>query len=497
MPRSKKASIRQTAKRRFGFDALRPGQEQAVEALLNGNDVLVVQPTGSGKSAIYQIAGTMVNGVVVVVSPLIALQKDQVDFLNANGKEEAVVINSALKGAELRENLERLSNGDVKFVFAAPEQFSNETAAEALASAKIAMFAIDEAHCISEWGHDFRPDYLQLGHVVERFGRPSVLAMTATASEHVREEIIERLRMRSSKVFIGNFDRPNINLRVDTFTQTDKKREALLHRARWADKPGIIYTGTRKTAEEIASALEEQSVSAVTYHAGLNAAERNEIQEHFMNGDVEVIAATNAFGMGIDKADVRFVYHLDAPDSLDAYYQEIGRAGRDGTRAEAILFFRKQDIGAQAFHTGSGRVDEEQIHQIVEAVASEERPIELYELKEQTDLSSRKLTAAVQKLEEAGALKVTKKGKIRASRNADPQEAAEEIAGMHEERKESKSSRLEEMRSYAETSGCRRELLLQYFGDHFTGPCNNCDRCEEQHPEIDIDPQEGTRREVA
>jgi len=282
--------------------------------------------------------------------------------------------------------------------------------------------AVDEAHCISQWGHDFRPDYLRIGEVIEELGHPTVLALTATASKRVRQEIIASLGMKKPKLFLQGFDRPNIYLRVDHFQEKDEKLEAIVHRASWAEKPGIIYAATRKGAEEIASRLAESGVDTLFYHAGLKAQEREEIQDKFMSGNADVIVATNAFGMGVDKANVRFVYHYDICDSLDSYYQEIGRAGRDGEKAEAVLFFRTEDLGIQKFHTGG-------------------------------------------------------------------------------EFKDEKRERLRLMQEYADTSSCRREHLLQYFGDEFEGPCGNCDNCEAQTDRsdngIEVDPSVGTRREVA
>jgi ATP-dependent DNA helicase RecQ len=440
----------------------------------------------------------MMDGPVLVISPLIALQKDQVDSIQAQDTPaEAVLINSTQKASELRENFERIQVGRYKFIFLAPEQLRKEETVEALSRAKITLFVVDEAHCISEWGHDFRPDYLQLGHAVERLNHPVVLAMTATASAPVREEIVGRLGMRKPKILVGGFDRPNIHLRVDHFKEEDKKMEALIHRVRWAEKPGIVYTGTRKAAETIMHSLAEEGISALYYHAGLKAAEREEIQNQFMSGDAQVIIATNAFGMGIDKVDIRFVYHYDAPDSLDSYYQEIGRAGRDGEKAEAILFFREQDIGAQAFHTGQGKVDAKQLEEVVEAIAEQDQPVAPKEIVGETSLSARKLTSAIKRLEDVGVVETLPTGEIQLAESADVEEAIQEVAEHQEQRKEMNKERLDQMRAYADTGSCRREHLLQYFGDEFHGPCQNCDNCEAANPDIAIDPSVGTRREVA
>ena len=270
------------ARKKFGFDNLRPGQKEAIRALLDKHDTLVVMPTGSGKSAIYQIAGLMRKGAVLVISPLIALQKDQVDSINSQSAEvDAVLINSTRRITQNREAFEKIDDGSGKYIFLAPEQLRKPETIEALEAANISLFVIDEAHCISEWGHDFRPDYLQLGPVIERLGHPVVLAMTATASPHVRTEIVQRLGLRRPKIFVHGFDRPNIYLRVDRFQTEREKLEALVHRVRWAAKPGIIYVATRKTAEEIMRLLADEGVNALFYHGGLKASERHQMQGRF------------------------------------------------------------------------------------------------------------------------------------------------------------------------------------------------------------------------
>jgi ATP-dependent DNA helicase RecQ len=478
----------------FGFDHLRPGQHDAILSLLNKRDTLVVMPTGSGKSAIYQIAGMLLPRSVLVISPLIALQKDQVDSINASdGNAEAVVINSSLTAAELREELDRAANGNYKFIFLAPEQLHKEEVLQPLKESKPSLIVIDEAHCISEWGHDFRPDYLQLGRMIELLGHPVTVALTATASQRVRAEIVERLGLRKPSIFVGGFDRPNIHLRVDHFESQNSKLEAVIHKVRWAEKPGIVYAATRKTSEQIMQSLAEEGITALFYHGGLKSAERHAIQDRFMSGDAEVIVATNAFGMGIDKADIRFVYHHDAPDSLDSYYQEIGRAGRDGERAEAILFFRKQDIGSQAFHTGSGKINREQLAELIEVVEKMDGPVAPEEIAEEADLSARKLTSTIQKLEDANVLELLPSGEVQLAGQVDLEQATEAVIEQQEKHKEAKKERLEQMRAYADASGCRREHLLRYFGDEFTGPCGNCDNCE---PEAHVDPSLGTQREV-
>jgi ATP-dependent DNA helicase RecQ len=313
----------------------------------------------------------------------------------------------------------------------------------------------------------------------------------------VREEIVARLGMRKPKVFVHGFDRPNIYLRVDRFEKESEKMDALAHRVRWADKPGIVYTGTRKAAEEIMRRLVEEGVGALFYHGGLNASERTEIQERFMSGNAEAIVATNAFGMGVDKADVRFVYHYDASDSLDSYYQEIGRGGRDGENAEAVLFFRPEDIGAQGYRATETKLEAEQVERVAEAIADRECPVVPDEIAEQTNLSEKKLASAVHRLEDVGALEVLSTGEVQLAQDADLSAAALAAAEEQERRRKVRKRRLDEMREYSDTSACRREHLLRYFGDAFTGPCNKCDNCEAAAPGIAVDPSVGTRREVA
>ncbi len=500
MPNRKKAKseILETARNSFGFESLRPGQEEAIQELLAKKDALVVQPTGAGKSAIYQIAGLLMKGVTVIISPLIALQKDQVDSINSQDAAEAVVVNSTQRVAEARETAEKIESGGVEYIFLAPEQLRKEETLDRLGRAGVSLFVVDEAHCISEWGHDFRPDYLQLGAVIERLGHPTVLALTATASPDVRDEIIERLGLRSPKVIVHGFDRPNIYLRVDHFPTEAEKLEALVRRVHWADKPGIVYVATRKNAETIMRALKEQGVDSLFYHGGLKAKERHEIQQRFMSGDAEVIVSTNAFGMGVDKGDVRFVYHFDVPESLDAYYQEIGRAGRDGEKAEAVLFFRPENIGVQKFRTGEGKLDAAKVEKIAEIIAREDGPVKPEEIADQTDLSDRKLATVIHRLEDVGAVEVLPTGELNASEDTNVTQVAQAAAEKQREHQDARREKLRQMQEYADSSACRRQVILRYFGDDLNEPCKNCDNCESaKGAATEGKLGAGTRREVA
>ncbi|HEY7830396.1 MAG TPA: RecQ family ATP-dependent DNA helicase [Solirubrobacteraceae bacterium] len=333
---------------RFGLRAFRPGQREAVVAAMQGRDTLVVMPTGGGKSLCYQLPALAGQGLVVVVSPLIALMADQWRRLKDSGVHATMLASGQEEGHNHRGLLD-IESGETQLVLAAPERFASSAFRDALARRKVALFVVDEAHCVSEWGHDFRPDYLRLQGAIEALGRPPVMAATATATPRVAQEIAQRLGLREWVSVRSGFDRPNLVFDVVTVEgkgAVTRKRAALLHVLGKADAlPAIVYCGTRKDTDEVRSLLADSGIATVAYHAGMAPRDRRASQEAFMQGEADVVVATNAFGMGVDKADVRTVAHWALPTSLEAYYQEAGRGGRDGQPARALLLAARMDLG--------------------------------------------------------------------------------------------------------------------------------------------------------
>ncbi|MFH8800784.1 RecQ family ATP-dependent DNA helicase [Streptomyces sp. NPDC017936] len=471
--------LRRIAADVFGWETLLPEQLTAMEWVLEGEDALVVMPTGSGKSAVYQVPALMLSGPVVVVSPLLALQRDQIAGLPEGDRvPAAVAVNSDLGAAQTQTAWEAVDRGEVRFVYLAPEQLAKDEVVERLAEAEPALFVVDEAQCVSSWGHDFRPDYLRLEQAVRRVGGPPVLALTATAAPPVRREIAQRLGMRRPRLMVTGFDRPNIRLEVSRFQDEDDRRRAVVERAAAEPKPGIVYAATRKDSEYYARELASLGLAAEAYHAGLRAAERARVHDVFLSGAADVVVATSAFGMGIDKEDVRFVLHASLPGSLDAYYQETGRCGRDGRPALAVLHYRSQDTGMQSYFAGRAP-SRDTLSDVVDAVHDHRAdPAGIEELREDTGLSRNRVTAAVNLLEEAEAAATGEEGEVRPVPGVSPDRAVEEAVRTAEAHRRTERSRVEMARAYAETTGCRRRFLLGYFGEDYAAPCGNCDGCD-------------------
>ncbi len=473
--------------RRFGHEAFRPGQERLIGDLLKGRDALAVLPTGYGKSLVYQLTAQLLPGATIVVSPLLALMKDQVESVEGLGMVVGVV-DSTQSEAESREELREVQRAEAKLLYVTPERFDDEEFMAQVRQTRVSLFVVDEAHCISEWGHDFRPSYLKLGAAAEALGRPTLLALTATATPWVRREIVDRLGMRDPDVVVQGVDRPNLFLEVRRVEREaedgrvlydlllgggDGYPPELADRLRWEmEGCGIIYTRTTRAAEETAAWLGEWGISADFYHGRRRKADRSRVQEAFMGGEIRVIAATNAFGLGVDKPDVRFVIHRDVPAGLEGYYQEAGRAGRDGRPARCVLVYRPGDMGRAAFLSGSGRLVRSEVMRAREGLLAH-RDATWEELEQATRLKAGDLARLVGFLQRDGILE-ERRGRLRMlAPDFDPERVslrAEESRRLYER------SRLEMMRGYAETDGCRRRYVLNYFGQEYDFErCNLCD----------------------
>jgi ATP-dependent DNA helicase RecQ len=450
----------------FGYPGLRGGQEAAITALTSGRDCLAILPSGAGKSAIYEVSGVALDGPVLVVSPLLSLQRDQAAALRRRGLT-AFAVNASAPASDRAAAFELLRHGRPGFVYLAPEQLARADVLDILAQAPPHLLAVDEAHCISEWGHDFRPDYQRLGGVISGLPRrPVVAALTATASPPVRAEIVRRLGLRDPAAVIREFDRPEIHLAVHSFQSASDKEAAVVAAVAQQDGAGIVYAATRKETEAYARRL-----GVRPYHAGLSAADRAQTQRAFMAD--ETIVATSAFGMGIDRPGVRFVLHASIPGSLDEYYQEIGRAGRDGQPATAICFYRAADLGLRQFFTG-GLPNDKLLARVAAAV---DGPVSRPDLAARAGISQQQLSGALNLLEAAGAVLLGNLIEPVAG-GPDPDRAAQAAREFAIRYRSVERSRLEMMRRYAELTNCRRRFLLRYFGEPVTDPCGRCDNCD-------------------
>ena len=472
-------SPREVRARVFGHADFRDRQEAIVEAILAGRDTLVVMPTGGGKSLCYQLPAILLGGVTIVVTPLIALMRDQVAGLDRRGIP-ATMLHHQLEPAEVGTRLEAIAAGHYRLVYVSPERFRHPASLEAIARAGVSLLAIDEAHCLSTWGHDFRPDYQRLGEVRERLGRPPVVAVTATATPAVRDDIRSVLELREPFEVVAGFDRPELRWVVRSTPTREAKRDKLREIVSKIRGAGIVYVATRKQAERVVEDLAAAGERVACYHAGMTPMDRDASQASWMRGESRIIVATNAFGMGVDRPGVRFVIHHDLPSSLEGYYQEAGRAGRDRGSSYAVLLYTPADRHLQAFMLSGSTPDLTLLWELHAWLADQDEvprdPAWIAaHLGRKVSVSA--VEGGLQVLERAGAIatgatvKVTRRGRSLTELGIE--------TGVWVQRRQRDLERLDRMVAFAEATSCRKSLLLTYFGDPHDGDCGACDVCLE------------------
>jgi len=480
------STLRRTLRRTFGFRSLREGQEEVIRSVVEGKDTLAIMPTGAGKSLCYQLPGAQLPGTTVVVSPLLSLMKDQVDKLQELGIDAAQV-NSTLTAREETEILEGIEKERHEFVFVTPERIAQPGFLETLKTNRIDVFVIDEAHCISQWGHDFRPSYLRLREAVEALGNPPVLALTATATPEVVDDILRQLGREDMQVISTGVFRENLRLEVVRVHGDEAKLAHLARLLAGIEGTGIIYTSTVRDCETVTDHLEGLGFAVARYNGRLGGKERHRNQDRFMAGELKAVVATNAFGMGIDKPDIRFVIHYSMPGTLEAYYQEAGRAGRDGEPARCVMLFQPEDRNTHIFFLNGKYPKREHfqaVYRALDRLKADRNPVTVNEIHERArkigDVPQNKVRVVLPAMKDLGLVEEPEAGSFRLLRSGLDGEELETLAVQYEQRSEADRDRLRRVMLYAQTALCRWKSILDYFGESQAiqeDKCGVCDNC--------------------